>query len=142
MELPPLRARPEDVPLLVDHFEAELRKDGRRGPLTPEAREALTRSAWPGNVRELRNAVARALSLGAAGVPTSPERGAAQLGAIDLSVPFPAARDALNERFEREYLSEALRATGGNATKAAELAGVNRKFMQRAIKKLGLRSRP
>jgi DNA-binding NtrC family response regulator len=89
-------------------------------------------------VRELRNAVARALSLGTAGEPRvepAPAR-----PAVDLSVPFKLARDEVNDGFERAYLSEALRAAGGNATKAAELAGVNRKFMQRAIKRFALRA--
>jgi transcriptional regulator with GAF, ATPase, and Fis domain len=136
VELPPLRARLDDVPLLVEHFEAQLLAGGRRSPLSKEAKDALRGSSWPGNVRELRNAVARALSLGSAQLaPPSPTN------AVDLSVPFPAAREALNERFERDYLSEALRAAGGNATLAAEMAGVNRKFMQRAIKRLDLRGR-
>ncbi|MDB4945769.1 MAG: Response regulator of zinc sigma-54-dependent two-component system [Labilithrix sp.] len=133
LELPPLRARTDDVPLLIDHFVARSGKT-----LPPNTRAELATRAWPGNVRELRNAVARALSLGtlqeavpSAGLATAP----------DLSVPLAIAKERHNDAFESAYLVEALRVSGGNATKAAELAGVNRKYMQRAIKRLGLRAR-
>src|SRR5262249_12472765 len=56
--LPPLRQRPDDIPLLVDHFVTELSRRGGRAPLPPGTKEALGARAWPGNVRELRNAVA------------------------------------------------------------------------------------
>jgi DNA-binding NtrC family response regulator len=96
---------------------------------------ALQGQAWPGNVRELRNAVARALSLGE---PTASAPAAAPPAAlpVDLSVPLKVALDRLSDEFRRAYLEEALRQSGGNVTKAAELAGVNRKFIQRALKRL------
>ena len=64
--LPPLRERPEDIPLLASHFAAHVsRRLGRRtAGFTPEARACLLRYTWPGNVRELANAVERALVLG------------------------------------------------------------------------------
>jgi DNA-binding NtrC family response regulator len=58
---------------------------------------------------------------------------------IDLSVPLKAARDRLLDTYEQAYLREALNLTSGNITRAADLAGVNRKFIQRAMKRLGLR---
>ena len=136
IELPPLRARPDDVALLVDHFAEGRATRGPAIPLSPATRASLLSRAWPGNVRELRNAVARAMSLG---VAADPRPAASTESGIDIGVPFMAAREAANEAFERAYLTEALRVTGGNATKAAELAGLNRKFVQRAIKRYGLR---
>ena len=147
VSLPPLRERAEDVPLLVDHFVAGARRGrGSRGAdaaLLDAMKADFATRAWPGNVRELRNAVLRALSLGtideatAASGSTSP----AAAGAPDLSVPYVEARDRVVDAFEIAYLVEALRQAGGNATKAAEIAGVNRKFIQRAIKRHGLRAR-
>jgi DNA-binding NtrC family response regulator len=105
---------------------------------------AFQARAWPGNVRELRNAVARAISLGldtaaGAGAPhaTSPSARTGHL--IDPSIPLLRARDAVLEDFERAYVAAVLEQCGGNITRAAELAGVNRKFIQRAIKRYGLR---
>jgi len=135
--LPPLRERPDDIPLLVHHFAASA---GRGGGLLPTGAAAeLAKRAWPGNVRELRNAVLRAVSLGTLDDAPSTQRAPAPAG-VDLSVPFTIARDRVTDAFEVTYLVEALRACGGNATRAAELAGVNRKFMQRAIKRHDLRA--
>jgi transcriptional regulator with GAF, ATPase, and Fis domain len=140
VELPPLRRRGDDVGLLVDHFARELERRGQ-GRLDAATRAKLLAAAWPGNVRELRNGVARAIALG--GAAPSPRATTVADGgdrAIDLTVPFHDAREAMVEAFERAYLLHALRACDGNATKAAELAGVNRKLLQRAIKKYELRA--
>jgi DNA-binding NtrC family response regulator len=139
--VPPLRERPEDIELLARHFaEAHGKRTGRGGALDDAALRALRSRAYPGNVRDLRNAVARTLALGHPDASAPPPRPAsAEAGAVDLSVPYMEARDRLVEQFERAYLLEALRQCGGNATKAAELVGVNRKFFQRAISRHGLR---
>ena len=63
----------------------------------------------------------------------------APLGTIDLDVPLKIARERMVDAFEELYLAEALKRTGGNVSRAADLAGVNRKFVQRAMKRLGLR---
>ena len=153
VDLPPLRARPDDVPLLVDHFAEQLSQHGARGMLPEEMKRELAARAWPGNVRELRNAVARALSLGTTGstriassAGSAPDDGEIDVHVetdddVDLGVPFLRARESMNEAFEEKYFAAALRATGGNATRAADLAGVNRKFMQRAIKRHRLREK-
>jgi transcriptional regulator with GAF, ATPase, and Fis domain len=129
--LPPLRERPEDIPLLARHF-----AKGR--DLPAHVIDELRTRTWPGNVRELRNAVERALSLG---FPVSSKTApvAAAPVAIDLSVPLKDARDAMLEAFERAYLKAALAQTGGNATRAAQIAGVSRKFVQRALDRYDLR---
>ncbi|HEX7665396.1 MAG TPA: sigma 54-interacting transcriptional regulator [Polyangiaceae bacterium] len=141
VELPPLRARGDDAALLIDHFVRLASQRGTKATLDPAARASLAAGAWPGNVRELKNAVARALTLGMPESirPSAPVSTNEALP-IDLSLPFMDAREAWTEKFERAYLTEALRRCDGNATKAAELAGVNRKLMQRAIKRYDLRA--
>jgi transcriptional regulator with GAF, ATPase, and Fis domain len=152
--LPPLRERADDIPLLVERMVRELSRGAPVAPLPERTIKSFMQQAWPGNVRELRNAVARSLSLG---VPTGGNTadgftnpGAAQGGApaapsaptgpkLDLSVPLKLARERVADELEKAYLLAALDVTGGNVTRAAELAGVNRKFIQRAIKRYGLR---
>jgi transcriptional regulator with GAF, ATPase, and Fis domain len=140
--LPPLRERPEDIPLLVNNFVKQLIRPGQE-PLAERTVRAFQTQAWPGNVRELRNAVERALSLGATTELSATGEHAAisdpMVGGVDLKVPLKVARDRLAEALEQAYILEALKQTGGNVTRAAELAGVNRKFIQRAIKRYGLR---
>ncbi|CAN5740541.1 sigma-54 dependent transcriptional regulator [soil metagenome] len=133
VSMPPLRERPDDIPLLVRHF-------ATGHDLPGHVLDEMRSLAWPGNVRELRNAVERALSLGYPASPEHPVPAApAAPVAIDLSVPLKDARDAMAEAFERAYLVAALAKTGGNATRAAQIAGVSRKFVQRALDRYDLR---
>ena len=140
----PLRERAEDIPLLVHHFEEQLARRGRAQVqrLPPELVQQMQTQAWPGNVRELRNAVARALALGTRAPSAAAVTAATNdvvRSAIDLSVPLKDARDRMVEEFEKAYLLAALAESGGNVTRAAEIAGVNRKFIQRAMHRYGLR---
>jgi len=147
--LPPLRERADDIPMLVSHFCEQLGKPlARRGEppaVVPERTiRGFASQSWPGNVRELRNAVSRAISLGSPVDFRSTNELAAIGGRgaaldIDLSVPLKLGRDQLLEQYERQYIEAALAHTGGNVTRAAELAGVNRKFIQRAMKRDGVR---
>jgi transcriptional regulator with PAS, ATPase and Fis domain len=142
IRLPPLRERPEDIPLLVRHFEAELSARGRPAPPIPEAVvAAFAAQSWPGNVRELRNAVARVLSLGGVHVASAEDEPDpyAWTGEIDLEVPLLAGRERVAQAYERAYLELALKRTGGNICRTADLARVGRKFVQRAIKRHRLR---
>jgi DNA-binding NtrC family response regulator len=145
--LPPLRARADDVPVLGAHFFK--RFSGSDAPL-PEAFVAmLARRAWPGNVRELRNFIERSVSLGSiedqpanarASEPPPPSVPATLEGLVALHLPLKDARQAWTEIFESVYARAMLKKTGGNLTRAAELAGVNRRFMQRLLARLGLRA--
>ena len=144
--LPPLREHLEDIPMLVRHFEAELSaRSGSPPPMLDSAVAALAARSWPGNVRELRNAVSRALSLGGGGVAHGgaaaeiAESGALAGAAIDLSEPLLIGRERVADAYEKAYITATLAQTGGNVSKAAELARVNRKLIQRAMKRLGLR---
>jgi two-component system response regulator PilR (NtrC family) len=130
IQLPPLRERREDIPLLVAHFlqkfSKELGKDVRG--VTPEAMAVLERYRWPGNIRELENVLERAIVLGAGdmlGVDSLPEsvrreRPVKGLDSVDLpedGLDLEATLDAIESR----YLQRALDRTGGVQTKAAEL---------------------
>ncbi len=130
IQLPPLRERREDIPLLVGHFLQKFGKElGKevRG-VSPEAMIVLERYHWPGNIRELENVLERAIVLGAGemlGVDSLPEtlrreRPVKGLEAVDLpedGLDLEATLDTI----ERGYLQRALDRTGGVQTKAAEL---------------------
>jgi transcriptional regulator with PAS, ATPase and Fis domain len=146
LTLPPLRTRREDIPLLARHFHAAIGGPGA-GELPPELLVRLVGRSWPGNVRELRNFIERSISLGmldtpAAGRPSRPPPGAplpSLDGMIALELPLKEARQAWVESFESVYVRDILRRCGGNVTRAADRAGVSRRFLQRTIARLGIR---
>ncbi|MDR3633095.1 MAG: sigma-54 dependent transcriptional regulator [Isosphaeraceae bacterium] len=132
--LPPLHERAEDIPELAERILRRLeRKYGWPGlSLSPEALTAIRSNPWPGNVRQLENALARAaiaargrvilaehLDVDApASVPVSPD-------AVESAEPLPLR--ALLAEVERRAIQQALAATGGNRTRAAELLGISRR---------------
>jgi transcriptional regulator with GAF, ATPase, and Fis domain len=136
LTLPPLRERAGDVALLAERFFQEM--TGTREPLPVSLASALVARSWPGNVRELRNFVERSISLGpfAAEQPTRPglDPGAA---ASLVHLPFKEARAAWVESFEDAYLRALLKSTGHNVSEAARRAGVNRRFLQRTLARVG-----
>jgi DNA-binding NtrC family response regulator len=137
--LPPLRERPDDIPLLIRHFEASMvSRAGAPTALSEAVVNGFAARSWPGNVRELRNAVARAVSLGSGG-PRESEAAPAAAPGVDLAEPLLAGRERVAEAYEKAYIAAALEQTGGNVSRAADLARVNRKFIQRAMKRHGLR---
>lgn len=142
--LPPLRERPGDIAELAEHF---YRQRGRTGALPPSFLDALARRPFPGNVRELRHTVERALLLGGLDDPapeTVPRAAEVVPDALAdmaaLRLPLKEAREAWTEQFELIYAKNVLERADGNVTRAAELAGVNRRFMQRLMARLGMRS--
>jgi len=137
LSVPPLRERPFDIPLLVEHFIAKAAQSSGIGPLdvSPEALAILTAYSWPGNVRELENAVERAVAFarGARIIPEDlPERVRTSGGAATIIARSSANRLTLQE-LEREYIIETLRQTGGNKTRAAELLGLDRSTLYRKL---------
>jgi transcriptional regulator with PAS, ATPase and Fis domain len=144
--LPPLRARREDIPALAQHLYAKV--SGKNDALPSSFVASLSSRAWPGNVRELRNAIERAVTLGQitdAEPATGHVSGATVLPAglasvVPLHLPLKDARLAWTNEFESIYVRAMLEKTSFNVTRAAELAGVSRRFLQRMMARLGLRS--
>jgi len=142
IHVPPLRERPEDVPLLVRHFVQQLgRKMGRRVEEIPsETMAALVRYDWPGNIRELQNLVERALILTAGPVLRVPLDGLRAHGAPAA----PASPPRTLREAEREHVLAVLAETRwvlGGPNGAAARLGLNRSTLQFRLKKLGI-SRP
>jgi transcriptional regulator with PAS, ATPase and Fis domain len=142
--LPPLRARPEDIPALAQRFYERLAPEG--GALPDAFLRMLASRSWPGNVRELKNFIERSVSLGfvssaRAGGPEPRAAARPELEkVVPLHLPLKDARQAWVESFEEIYLRAMLRQTGGNVTRAAELAGVSRRFLQRLAARLGIKA--
>jgi transcriptional regulator with PAS, ATPase and Fis domain len=147
VKVPPLRARRDDIPDLARRFHARV---APKGTVLPESFiESLRKRPWPGNVRELRNFVDRAVALGLTesmpnvaptAAPSAPTMPSGIESIIPVHLPLKEARDAWTETFERVYIEAMLKRTQGNVTKAAELAGVSRRFLQRTCVRLGLRA--
>jgi DNA-binding NtrC family response regulator len=139
--LPPLRQRPEDIPLLVnyyvDAYSTEFRKRIRQ--VTPEAMARLQAYTWPGNVRELRNAVERAMLLTEGDELTSAHFPIASVlaGRLTDDVQLPANGIDLDQ-LERSLVVQALERCGWNQTKAAGLLGLNRDQIRYRIEKFKL----
>jgi two-component system response regulator PilR (NtrC family) len=148
VHLPPLRHRPEDVPILLDHFLAHFARElGRPAPaLSHEALQALMRYPWPGNVRELENAVERAVTLAereVVGVAELPEplRAASGPLASATSVDLPEKGLNLDQvlgEIERTLILRALARTSGVRKAAAGLLGVTFRSIRYRMQKLGL----
>src|SRR5207247_1278190 len=137
IQLPALRDRREDIPLLVEQFlrNAAVRSH-RQVTIAPPALDALTRYAWPGNVRELENTIERLVVF---------SRG--RIEAQDLPVTIAAA-PPLQERLfqdlppleelERRYLLHVLDSVGGNRSRAAEVLGIDRRTLYRMAERFGI----
>jgi two-component system response regulator HydG len=152
IRLPPLRERPDDIPILASHFLQKLapRVGKRLEGISAEAMTLLRRHPWPGNVRELENAIERAVVLARGpelvpgdlppGVGTAP-RGA-EVDPTSLShLPLAEAKRLAVGAFERRYLAELLRRELGNVTRAAKAAGVDRSNFRKLLREYGVAAR-
>lgn len=150
MELPPLRRRRDDIPLLVKKFLCDMHGPNAQDELADFDRtmDVLKRHEWPGNVRELRNLIEVAfysdkrplnlstfLSLGRLRSGRTPEADASH--AADR--PFKDAKNELIEGFEKSYLLDLLARNHANVSRSAREAGIERAYLQRLIKKYGLK---
>jgi two-component system response regulator GlrR len=152
--VPPLRERPDDVRLLVEHFVARVKGPAAAAHIMSQVPEEawarLEAYAWPGNVRELRNMVERSLALAGDRGPirfdptldarpmANPPTASAPLpanAAADLGRPFLEQKHELVSRFERAYLTGILERHGGNISRAAAAAGLDRMYFKRLLKK-------
>jgi DNA-binding NtrC family response regulator len=152
VQLPPLRERRDDIPMLVEHFLAQAAAAADRQPpiVPPGAMAALVSHDWPGNVRELRNILERAMSLapdrpaidpvmlGLDDLSSRPIGAGATPPPVDVSIHFKEAKDRLIQAWEREYVEALLSKAQGNVSLAARQAGIDRVYLHRLMKKHGL----
>lgn len=150
IELPPLRSRTDDIPLLVHHFlDKYARDNGRAGmSVTPEALDLLVGYAWPGNVRELENVIERAVVLSVGPVVTADRLPDAVRGLSAGRAVRPVAlppdgislRDEV-DAYERQWIEAALAAADGVQKRAAELLRIRPTTLNEMLKRHGLRDR-
>jgi DNA-binding NtrC family response regulator len=140
VELPPLRQRRDDIPLLVrtflDEFSRENNKQVR--DLTPEALNVLVAYDWPGNVRELRNAVEQMVVLARSERLTVRDVPAAIRDGSDLTKISVVRTGMTVEEAERQLIVQALKEMDGNRTRAAKKIGISRRTLHRKLKQYGL----
>jgi DNA-binding NtrC family response regulator len=148
IDLPPLRQRVEDIPLLATHFCAKYAQGSEKPrQLAPEALQTLLQYHWPGNVRELENAIERACIVCRDDLIRNehlPAEVRSELAsswpplAIDLSRPLPQLlRDAV-AYIEKNYLRQALKRTHGHVSRCAEICGLSRRSVTAKIGEYGL----
>ena len=148
LELPPLRERPEDVPLLAAHFVEKYSPPGEPAKkIAPKTMDALLQYRWPGNIRELENAIERAcvtslngfiypenlpgevLSQGPAKVPY----------AIDLNRRLPELLNHICAEVEQEYIRKALEQSRGNVSRCASICGLSRRSLSAKLSSYQIR---
>ncbi len=142
--LPPLRTRPEDVPLLAEHYIrlGSVENDIKPKRLTPRAMEFLSQLPWRGNVRELRNLMERLAVIVAGDTVTHQD----VMDALHMTTPGPADDGSpmplkqARSRFERQYILERLAANRGNLGNTARDLGIERTNLYRKMKQLGIES--
>ena len=136
IDLPPLRDRAEDIPVLAEHFCQKYARTNHPAPhLSPEAMQLLLRCEWPGNVRQLENAIERACVTVRGGMiqpshlpPDVNQRGTGKHPfQVDLNRPLPDQLNELIQAFEERYLRRALRRTRGHVGKCAKITGLSRR---------------
>ena len=144
LSVPPLRERPKDIPLLVDHFFAHFR-DTLGKPLqsvSDEALERLVTYPWPGNIRELENVIERSVILATGNRITLREL-PENIVHLDEQARAGASSDLGLKRarrsLEAELIRRALRATGGNRTRAARLLEISHRALLYKLKEYGIR---
>ena len=135
--IPPLRDRPEDIPVLVAHFCQKFVRTGQKAPaVSPEALAVLLKCPWPGNVRQLENAVERACVTARDGEirikdlpPDIGRRADGQKNPfqVDLTRNLPEQLAEIVAAFEKRYISRALRKTRGHVGKCAKITGLSRR---------------
>ncbi|MFQ5863106.1 MAG: sigma-54-dependent transcriptional regulator [Candidatus Brocadiales bacterium] len=153
IELPPLRQRRGDIPLLVHHFlelfSRKHNKDVRN--VSRDAMQVVMSYDWPGNVRQLANMIESAVVLtgdsvltledlaGELNPPQADQTPSAHMLDIDYDLPFKEAKKRAVEAFEREFITRSLEEHKGNITRAAGALGMHRQALQQKIKELKLR---
>ena len=147
IKIPPLRERPEDIPLLTEHFIKKYSEENRRNnfEVDPAAMKILMDYQWPGNVRELENVIERAVVLAPGSRITS------DLFPNNISMPPPEASFLFNQepislkekvgRYEKKLILAALEKTNWNQKKAAQLLSINATTLSEKLKRLNIKNR-
>ena len=146
VQIPPLRERPIDIPILVKHYLEKLAMelDSPVKSISEQAMEALSKYGWPGNIRELENLMIRTLAgtrseiLGIEELPVlnRPENETSSL--LPLKAPLQGKYKELVDEYRKSLILRALKKTNGNKSKAAEYLGVKRTTFNSQLKELGL----
>jgi len=136
IEVPPLRERKGDIPLLAEHYLQKITKDNKKGirGFSPSALQKLMLYSWPGNVRELENTIECAVAMATQDVITEDLILPAQTTEGDRLRPLKEAK----EGFERNYVIQIMELTRGNISRAAKLAGKYRADFYDLLKKYDL----
>ncbi|MBI3897094.1 MAG: sigma 54-interacting transcriptional regulator [Gammaproteobacteria bacterium] len=136
LRLPTLAQRPEDIPMLVGYFLAKVAERSNKEPKTfaPEAMELLVGASWPGNVRQLQNVVEHTFALSTSSIITASLVNKALNHQPSHVLSFAERRD----QFERDYLTQLLRMTQGNVSRAARLAQRNRTEFYKLLRRYHL----
>lgn len=147
ISVPPLRERKEDIPLLIDHFMHKKSRGRSSLAFSSEDIEAMMRYHWPGNVRELQNIIERAVVLNTTDLdellpsihpPLSP---GSQMGFHQkelFNLPYKDAKRFVLDEFEKVFFIHLLRKTGGNISRAAQMAEIHRKNFYVKLSELGI----
>jgi len=154
-EIPPLRDRPEDIPIIAERLLEGFGK--KRGALTPADMGRLISYRWPGNVRELRNVLEQSVALSGEKLELYGLDSAVQAERVReevtlpravpssgpdgdlLLLPWKEAKDRWLEKFEQRYFQTLLDRHGGNVSRAAKAAGIARPYLHKQITRLGLK---
>jgi DNA-binding NtrC family response regulator len=152
IQVPPLRERAEDLPLLMEHFLARASGGKLREEIPPASLLRFAGYPWPGNVRELRNVTERAVAL-----CKSPkfdleafleeiarglgETSARREPAASAALPFKEAKSKVVDAFERAYLNNLIQKAGGNVSQAAREARLDRHHLKDLLKKHGIKTK-
>jgi DNA-binding NtrC family response regulator len=136
IDLPPLRVRSDDIPLLVEHFLKRFEQERGMGfTISPQALSILLTFPWPGNVRELENALEAAVALNRSGTITPsdlPPKVRATFQKEERLEDLYSGLPTVDE-LRVKYIRHVLKAVGGNKLKAAAILGMDRKTLYRAL---------
>jgi two-component system response regulator HydG len=138
LQMPPLRNRPGDIPMLTDHFIRKTRHVRVVHGITPEARRALAAYPWPGNIRELQNTIERALVLG-----RSDFIQLADLSLDPSKTGFPEPANGVGfrkqvDKLRKTLIEDALERSAGKIPEAADILEISASYLRRIMDKLDI----
>jgi two-component system nitrogen regulation response regulator NtrX len=148
IEVPALRNRKDDIPLLVDHFlnDCAIQSRTRRKTIDRNALEVLASYRWPGNVRELKNLIERLVILVPHDHIVADDIPPSYRTAASSALPVPNGYHEINDFkeakkvFEEVYLRDKLRLNDGNVSQTARQIGVGRSYLHKKLKQLKVQS--